>query len=64
MTDTDIEKVIYKLQRICPHTFGRIGGTNRSRAGLCSYCFWDLDKCQHKKADSLDKFCKECGEEL
>ncbi|QHJ82610.1 MAG: hypothetical protein [Bacteriophage sp.] len=57
ITKEAFDKVTSKLQKICPHNFGRIDNT-------CSYCCWDMTKCQHKKADRLDSFCRECGEKL
>lgn len=30
----------------------------------CSICMWPEGKCQHRKADGWDKYCRECGELL
>lgn len=54
------ERIIKKLQAICPHNFGRT--RNAESNNVCSYCDWDLNKCQHKGQSG--NYCAECGVKL
>ncbi len=51
-----------RFQRYCKHDGGRtFDGTTNT---ICTLCQWDTAKCQHRKAESWDKFCRDCGEPL
>lgn len=51
-----------RFQRYCRHDGGRT--YDGVKDTICTICGWDTDKCQHRNADPLDKFCKDCGEKL
>ncbi|CAM7028665.1 hypothetical protein CIPOMM044M_16810 [Citrobacter portucalensis] len=56
------EELEHRFQSYCKHDGGRVyDGTQH---GICAICGWDTAKCQHRKADSWDKYCRECGEKL
>lgn len=57
------EELERRFQNYCKHDGGRTNGPNGCTS-VCAVCGWDLTKCQHRKADSWDKFCRECGEPL
>lgn len=56
------EELERRFQSYCKHDGGRTSGGNAHT--ICSVCGWDTAKCQHRKADSWDAFCRECGEPL
>ncbi|EHX9194199.1 hypothetical protein K3688_004188 [Salmonella enterica subsp. enterica serovar Typhimurium] len=62
LTKPSYEELEHRFQSYCKHDGGRTYGGNTS--GLCAICGWDTAKCQHRKADSWDKYCRECGEKL
>lgn len=51
-----------RFQNYCKHDGGRIYDGKNS--GICAICGWDTNKCQHRKAERLDKYCRECGATL
>lgn len=62
-----IEKATYdelerRFQAYCKHDGGRIYDGKTS--GICGICGWDTSKCQHRKADPWDEYCRECGERI
>ena len=55
------EEIERRFQSYCKHD----GGTLHAGNGCyCSICMWPEGKCQHRKSDGFDKFCRECGEPL
>lgn len=59
LTYEDMER---RFQSYCKHDGGRtFDGTNTS---ICAICRWDTNKCQHRKADGQDKYCRDCGAKL
>ena len=55
------EELESRFQNYCKHD----GGTAWSSEGkFCAICLWPDGKCQHRKSDSWDKFCRECGAPL
>ena len=57
------EELERRFQSYCKHDGGRIYDGAMINT-ICAICGWDTAKCQHRKADGWDKFCKECGEKL
>lgn len=62
LTKPSYEELEYRFQSYCKHDGGRTYDGKTS--GLCAICGWDTAKFQHRKADSWDKYCRECGEKL
>lgn len=62
LTKPTYEELERRFQSYCKHNGGRTydGVTNT----ICSICLWDTSKCQHRKTEGLDKYCRECGEKL
>ncbi len=56
------EELERRFQSYCKHDGGRL--FDGVRNGICSICGWDTNKCQHRNADPLHKFCHECGEQI
>lgn len=56
------EELERRFQFYCKHDGGRT--YDGVTSGICAICGWDTSKCQHRKADVGDKFCRECGEDL
>lgn len=56
------EQLERNFQSYCKHDGGR--RITAESDHTCSICGWDTTKCQHRKADSWDKYCRECGENL
>lgn len=56
------EELERRFQDYCKHDGGRIYDGKSS--SICGICGWDTAKCQHRKADAWDKFCRECGADL
>ncbi len=63
MSKLKYEALVKKFQNYCKHDGGRhYDGTGKT--DICAICGWDTKKCQHKKADAWDKYCRECGKNL
>lgn len=62
MNKPSYEELERRFQSYCKHDGGKVydGVSN----GICAICYWDTNKCQHRKADPFDKFCRQCGESL
>lgn len=56
------EELERRFQSYCKHDGGRT--YNGESDSICAICGWDTAKCQHRKADGWDKYCRECGEKL
>lgn len=56
------EELERRFQSYCKHDGGRM--FNGESDAICAICGWDTAKCQHRKADGWDKYCRECGELL
>lgn len=56
------EELERRFQSYCRHDGGR--AYDGQSSGICAICRWDTTKCQHRKADGWDKYCRECGEKL
>lgn len=62
MSKPTYEELERLFQSYCKHDGGR--SYNGGSDAICAICGWDTTKCQYRKSDGWDKYCRECGEQL